>query len=248
MRIMTHIMYDIETVMTGKGNVKEAQTSLAKLGVGEDQARRFWAEITETPGGANDYNGALVPNLESWKNADASIEFKAAMIRGIDDTIVTPGLERPLLADQNIGWRLLYQFKSFVFGSTTRSLVRAGQDVKEGRVVDVALWISGSVALGMASYYIRSVLAGEEQYERMQEAGLDKWLDEGIARSGVLGPIQLFLDTAQRIPGLLPYTSFSGQRSDRANRFSPYQQAPLQPTRTHLRNGRGLTNSNNNRQ
>ena len=57
----------------------------------------------------------------------------------------------------------------------------------------------------------------------MEEASFEQWIDEGVNRSGLLGPLQEALTIGSKIPGLSQYTTLSGGGS----------RGPTAPTATH---------------
>lgn len=209
---VTRMMDSIDLVVNGGGTakeIKEATIYLAENGFDADLARRVWDEVQA--GGGNKVNGLWLPNTEDWADQELVRSFRAAIRQANNNTIITPGLEVPLAANASMGMRLLFQFKSFALASHTKVLMSGLQQK------DMALLhgVGFSLALGAFSYYIWATTVGGEAYDSMMEASVDKWLDEAIARSGLLGAFSEVQRIAERLPLTAPYANFSGEQTTR---------------------------------
>lgn len=165
-----------------------------------------------SPEGGTRVNGILMPNTEAWTSIDAQQAFRSALAGEVDASIITPGVERAVWMDASMTGRLISQFKSFAMSSTQKILMAGLQNPTDMGVIAGSAM---SIAMGMLSYYIASVVSGGDTYSKMQNAPLGKWIDEGIARSGILG---IFADGqrfAERIPIIQPYANFGGDRVSR---------------------------------
>ncbi len=212
---MQRIIHDIEVLQTGKGNKAVAERFLAHTNIGEEEANAIWAEIQA--GGASNYKGVLVPNTEDWKDPQVAQMFRQAIVRMVDDTIVTPGFERPAIMDETMFGKLIFQFRSFAFASITKTLLYSAQELKYGNL-NILAGSGMALALGAASWYTWSILAGEDQAARMRNADYDKWMDESINRSGLLGPLQEILNIGSKIPGVADFVQFSGESTSKSYR------------------------------
>lgn len=188
---------------------KKAGQILAEVGIGPEEAAAIWQEALRV-GGAEKHNGVWLPNTESWQQGTGLRAYRAALAREVNRTIVTPGVERPIWTNQTQTGRLLSQFKSFTFASTQRTMM-AGLQQRDLRYVQ---GVTASVALGAMSYYVAS-LASSDAYEKMIEATPSRWIDEAVARSGMLAVFGLGQDLLSRMPVTAPYSSFSGARTTR---------------------------------
>ncbi len=210
------ILEAISVVMEGGSAkaLKKAQTTLTRSNLTPDIVQTIWEQVQR--GGGAKVNGVWMPQTEMWDVAQPHVKYAqqayyAALNKYIDDTITTPGFERPSMVDANIATKLLFQFKSFAMASTTKTLI-AGLQENDLRFVNGAII---SLAFGALSYYLWATAAGGKAYEEMLDADLSKFADEAISRSGLSGSLDLVHGFAQKIPGLTPYTSFSGTRSSR---------------------------------
>lgn len=208
------ILDDIRFVMEGKAS-KKAIERLAASGIDGDTAQVIWKEL-QKPGGSEIVNGVLWPNTEAWDNAAGAVDaYRAAILREVNRTIVTPGAERPLMSDRTLAGRLLWQFKSFGMSSTTKTTL-AGLQQRDMAVVQ---GLGVSLAMGALSYYIWANITGGKSLEDMNKAIADgdwgKFADEAISRSGALGILGMGQDVASTIPMVAPYVSLSGERLTR---------------------------------
>lgn len=194
----------------GTATMKEATTYLASLGIDGNVAENIWKQVSTLEGGGK-IDGVWWPNTEAWRDPDAIMAYRQALHREIGRTIIQPGMERPLLSDVNQVGRMLYQFKSFGMASTPKVLL-AGLQQRDAAVLTGSL---ASLTIGALSYYTWAVATGGKAYEEMQNAGLDKWADEAISRSGIIGGLGEVQRVAQNIPLIAPLASFSGTKSTR---------------------------------
>lgn len=207
---LTKFMDSLGILVSQKGTKKEldeATEFLASKGIGNKEAFAIWDEL-QKPGGSNEVDGVLFPNTDNWENADARRALLTALRSEADDTIVTPGFERPLWMDNTLPGRLVAQFRSFAMSSTTKVLM-AGLQARDAAFVQGTI---ASLALGVLSYYLWAVSTGGQAYEEMLNAKPERWADEAIARSGVLAVFGEFQRIGERIPAIDQFMNFSGQR------------------------------------
>lgn len=213
----TTIIDALEKVMTGKGSAKEIQKATEELAarniVGRD-AEVIWEQLNAKGGGR--VNGVLLPETEKWDISRAEVKqalrtYNSALVGTIDDTIVTPGFERPNWVDANEAGKLIGQFRSFGLSSTTKTLM-AGLQAHDAAYFQ---GIMVSLALGTVSYYLWAVASGGKAYEDMMNADIGRWADEAIARSGQMAIFDEMQRIAQRLPMTAEYSSFSGERTSR---------------------------------
>lgn len=208
----------IENKTSNKVESKADKKSIERLaanGIGADEATIIWKELSK-PGGGDVVNGVLWPNTEAWDNSAGAVDiYRQAIVRQVESTIVTPGVERPKWTDSNLVAKMLWQFHSFAASSTTKVFL-AGLQKRDFAVLYGAMI---SLALGGLSYYVSAKLAGGKAEETMEAAIRDgNWghfADEAIGRSGltvIFGDILNILDT---IPGAAPYVRFGGQKTSR---------------------------------
>ena len=203
------VLDGIQDLVAGKISKKEADYLLAN-GIDGDLADKIWKEL-QNVGSAERVNGMWLPNTGQWKDVDTARAFRQAIVGQVDDIIITPGVERPLIVDRNLVGKLAFQFKSFAFASVTKT-VMAGLQQRDMAVMN-GIWIS--LALGGLSYYIWAKTVGGRAEQDMLNAGTGKWTDEMITRSGLLAVFGEVHRIAERIPLIEPYVTFSGERTTR---------------------------------
>lgn len=201
-----------------KAEIAKSTNFLAGAGINEDLARAIWDELRK-PGGSDMVDGVLWPNTEAWDNSRGAVDaYRALLVREVNRTIITPGVERPLMTDSSLAGRLLFQFKSFSL-SATQKIFLAGLQQRD---MAVAQGTMISLALGALSYYIWANITGGKALEDMNAAledfdgeGWKKFADESISRSGILASISMGQDIMSTLPMVGPYSTLSGQRSSR---------------------------------
>ena len=216
--VLDSIQTLVEQGHKGARNTKKATNFLASLNIDGDSAADIWRLVSETEGGGN-VNGVWLPNTEEWlKSAEQlgmPIEraeqlrrlYRAALVREVDATIVTPGVERPLIMDSTLTGKILFQFKSFAASSTQKTLMAGMQE----RNANFALGSAISLGFGALSYELYKRLS-QDPYK---EEGWEKYMDEAIDRSGLLGVLGLVRESTAAVPGLNDFTTFSGQQTTR---------------------------------
>src|SRR5687768_17566380 len=103
-------------VVEGPGS-RESVGYLAEVGIDGPLAQRIADQVRKNNGGGK-VDGTWLPNTESWNDDIALRGFRTALAREVNNTIVTPGVERPLWTNANTTGRLVSQFKCFAFSST----------------------------------------------------------------------------------------------------------------------------------
>lgn len=202
---MAELSHAMEAVAKGAATAKQ-KSFLAEVGFDEVLSNKVWAQMTTGEGG-NLVDGVWLPNTESWTDLTAKRAYAAAVNKMVDDIIVTPGLDRPNWVDENVAFKMLAQFKSFTFTSTNRVLLRGAQEPDMALVQGMSM----ALALGMLSYYTYAVSRGGTTLAEANEFNIDRWADEAIARSGLIGIFQEPWNIAQRIPGLTDKVTFTGE-------------------------------------
>jgi hypothetical protein len=147
---------------------------LAMAGIDAEMAGRIAEQFK-----AHGEQGAVwLANTRAWTDRYAVEAFRAAVVKDVDRTIITPGVgDRPLWQSTEMG-KLVGQFKSFAFASTQRVLL-AGMQQRDAAVMNGTLL---SIALGMGVYALKAQVSGRET---SPDAAV--WIREGVDRSGILG-------------------------------------------------------------
>jgi hypothetical protein len=144
-----------ESVNLTKGvATKSAITRLATAGIDKELAERIVKEFNKhgDKGTINLSNGHL------WEDADVFEVFRAAVLKDVDRTILTPGIaEKPLWTSSETG-KLIFQFKTFAAVAHSKVLV-ADLQYRDAAALNGFLM---AVALGGAAYGAKQLAAGKE--------------------------------------------------------------------------------------
>jgi hypothetical protein len=238
---IARISYSLEDVLKNGAAAKDSARFLHRFGINDRLAKNIWREIEAS---GDRVNGTMYPNTEKWgqdalargdeagyaRAMEARRAFRAMLTRHIDDTINTPGSERPLMMDGSELGRLIWQFKSFTLSSTQKILWAGAQDLRAGDVAPIVAGSVFSLALGALSYYLWAWAAGEKAREEMRNASPEKWAFEAVERSGLLGVFGLARNVAEQFPGVIGQAATLGTGPSARSAFSNPVDALLGPT------------------
>ena len=174
---MNRMIRDIDAEIAGTISKKE-RTYLRQNYISKEDGVAIRKMLDEH---GNIENGIQMPNALEWTDRKAYNVFQAALNRDVDRTIVTPGLDKPLMATGSEIGHQVFQFKSFAIASTQRIML-SGLQQKDMAALNGMLF---AVSLGMASAAFKMWDSGRG--EQLKDWTVEKWLAEGIDRSGVTG-------------------------------------------------------------
>jgi hypothetical protein len=178
------------------GDLLQMRTYLRNLGLSDLDIHRIATQM-EQPGGVEYFsNGGVLPNIDQWTDPAAYQAYQAAINAEVNKLIVTPGLERPNIADENMAYSLLFQFKSFTFASNSRMVMSGLQ----GNDPYLMQGIAFSLAFGALSYYTYAVSVGGKTLEEANEFSPEQWTWEAVKRSGILGLMSIPVDFGEKLP------------------------------------------------
>lgn len=180
------------------GDLLQMRTYLRNMGLTDFDIHRIAMQM-EKPGGVENFsNGGVLPNLDVWDDMAAYQAYQAAILKEVNELIVTPGLERPNWTDENMAYSIVAQFKSFTFSSTSRMAMSGLQGNDPYLMQGVAF----SLAFGALSYYTYAMTAGGKTLEKANEMEAEVWLWEAVKRSGLLGALSIAGDAAAEVPAI----------------------------------------------
>ena len=207
--------------LAATGKLSRRQTMLfSSINLSQDDMLKIHKAMRTGDGGDEISPGVFLPNTENWVDQELVQRFRASLIRAIDDTIVTPGLDRPGWVDVNGAGRIASQFRSFTLSSTMKVGLAGLQDLRAGNMAQIMIGVPFSLALGLVSYYTwaSSFGPGSRPRERMLnefEAAINgdmqawgRLADESIDRSGLIGVVAEAIKFGERIPGAAPFVRF----------------------------------------
>ncbi|WP_456085337.1 LPD3 domain-containing protein [Magnetospirillum molischianum] len=172
---------------------------LAWLGIDRNAAERI---ATQFRAHGKQQDGLWWANTQAWTDPEAVSAFRAAMVKDIDRTIVTPGQDKPLWMSTELG-KVIGQFKTFNMVSTQRTALAALQQ-RDAAVLNGVMMMT---TFGTLSYALASAAAGREMSDDPAH-----WLAEGFDRSGLLFWLSDVAGTGGKVLGI-GTTSRYGSRS-----------------------------------
>lgn len=135
--------------------------------------------------------GLRTARTEAWGDGDAIEAIRAALLKEVDSTIVTPGAgDKPLWMSTPWG-KTVGQFKSFSMSAMGRTTARGLQQRDAAALQGMVMMVT----LGMLSYYVKT---------RDEDIDWDNpavWIKEGVDRSGIAGWIFEAMNTQEKIMG-----------------------------------------------
>lgn len=164
---------------------------LADLGISEPMAARIWAAFSADNGGER-FNGLWLTNTSAWQDQGAAEAMSIAVGRGVERSIVRPGMERPFWSQGNEAGRLVFQFQSFMT-ATAQTVTLAGIQQRDARAI---MGFAAMVGLGAMSFAARQAVQG-------REVPTDplKLVVEGLSTSGLLGWLDQVNTVAEKATG-----------------------------------------------
>ena len=190
------IMEAVEAANTGTASPKQVK-ALAAAGFDENLIKRI-DEAFSKHGRKQD--GIYFLNSSQWGSPEAVDAIRAAIVREVDATIITPGVgDKPLWMSSEAG-KTLGQFKSFGMSSVQKTIF-AGLQRRDAAVFN---GVTLMVALGALTYATKELVAG-----RAPSDDPKVWVANGLDRSGVLGWLADVDAIAYRGVGVSPIGYFS---------------------------------------
>ncbi len=185
------ILRAAEKAAAGKLSRKE-QIYMTKLGIDHDRLVAF-SKHFEAHGQTVD--GARFGNSRAWPDGDRDVWLNAIRAE-TDRIVVTPGLEKPLVASSTLG-RVLLQFQSYNFAATQRVAGAYAQGLLTMRDANTLAAMFTQIGLGMVVAGIKAKQYGLDTSEWSER----KWLVEGVDRSGMLSVLSSINLAAEVVPG-----------------------------------------------
>ncbi|WP_447885135.1 hypothetical protein [Serratia fonticola] len=168
-------------------NSTKSNPRLAKLGIDDNMAARIQQQFNKH---GKTVDGLRIGNSSAWDDPAVRAAFESAVVKDVNNTIVTPGIgDTPLWSSSQMG-KLVFQFKSFIFGSYNRATVGGIQAGDAQFYYGLAM----QLMLGAMTYAIKNTIAGRDV-----DYAPEKLVLEGVDRSGVLGPLMEFNNTLEKV-------------------------------------------------
>ncbi len=162
---------------------------LAKLGINEKMAERIQREFQKH---GEVIQGWHIGNFEKWDDQYAAGLLQSAVLKDVNNTVITPGIgDTPLWASTPLG-KTVFQFKSFATASYNRAMLGGLQEGTAQFYYGTAF----QIGLGSLTYALKQAANGREVDLTPQKMVL-----EGIDRSGILGPLMEYNNMAEKASG-----------------------------------------------
>lgn len=190
------IMEAVEASNKG-GASPEQIKALASAGFDENLIKRIGQEFAQH---GRKEDGIFFLNSSDWGSDEAVSAIRAAIVREVDATIVTPGVgDKPLWMSSEAG-KTLGQFKSFGMSSVQKTIF-AGLQRRDAAVLN---GVTLMIAFGSLTFATKEFIAG-----RTPPNDPKVWVANGLDRSGVLGWLADADALAYRGVGISPVGYFS---------------------------------------
>jgi len=199
------MLRQIEKVGKGQELSDKWRTRLAQLGIDKETALAIYKE---QPNWEEASRGFWVANTEKWKDQAAANRFSDALLRHIDDMIITPTAgDRPLWTQTEVG-KAVTQFQGFGWASHQRILIAGLQERDAQALTSVAVMIG----LGMVSTAMRDIVRDGQVDQKRDVRG---WIREGFDRSGAASRFMETDAMVKKAIGTSPVTALSGGQTER---------------------------------
>lgn len=144
--------------------------------------------------------GVALSGVSKWEDQVTARAYRAALNKSANSTIVTKGLgDVPAFSNSELG-KSFMQFQSFSFAANQRITIRGAQRLAKGDAA-VLSGITSMVTMGMLIAYLKAESYKEGITDTWSE---DKWIMEGVDRSGLMPVIMMFNNPWERLgmPGM----------------------------------------------
>lgn len=178
-------MITSDSILSGAAAAKK----LAKLGVNPNMAGRIRSEFQKH---GEVIDGWHIGNFEKWDDQHVASVFQSAVLKDVNNTVITPGIgDTPLWASTPLG-KTVFQFKSFATASYNRATLGGLQEGTAQFYYGTAF----QIGLGALTYALKQAANGKEVDTAPQKLVL-----EGLDRSGILGPLMEYNNMAEKASG-----------------------------------------------
>lgn len=178
-------MITSDSILSGAAAAKK----LAKLGINPNMANRIRSEFQKH---GEVIDGWHIGNFEKWDDQHVAGVFQSAVLKDVNNTVITPGIgDTPLWASTPLG-KTVFQFKSFATASYNRATLGGLQEGTAQFYYGTAF----QIGLGALTYALKQTANGKEVEMTPQKLVL-----EGLDRSGILGPLMEYNNMAEKASG-----------------------------------------------
>lgn len=205
----TRLLSTVDNLALGRRVSQRDMTKLAQSGIDPEMARR----IASQKDNWEVYNGSVLPNTEAWTDRGAAHAYRNAILRDVDNTIITPGAgDAPLWTSTEWG-KTVFQFKRFGMASTQRVLLSGLQTRDMATLNGMALM----VALGAAGTAIRDTTfeTSDKPLGEVRPRSNAQWVADAIDRAGIASMLFEMDNMAEKATGVGAVSSITGKEVSR---------------------------------
>jgi hypothetical protein len=179
--------------MASKSKISRTDAQFAaRLGLSLDDVRAMGKAFKDH---GSSVNGQRFANSRAWRPSLRE-KWLNAVRQEVDRVIVTPGSDKPLKASTTLG-RVLLQFQSYNFAATQRVIGSYMQGMITEPEARILVAFVSQIGLGMMVAGLKAQSYGID----VNEWSTEKWIVEGVDRSGVLGVMSSVNLALEAVPG-----------------------------------------------
>lgn len=168
---------------------KSTREAMLSYGLDGERLKRIAEQFKQY--GKKD-GGVYVAGVSGWNDREIADVFSISIRRIIDNTILTPDLEKPGFFSTPLG-SILGQFKTYIMAATQRYLIAGLQR----RDLDALIGATCMTGLGMFSSMLKDLYA----YGEVKERTPSEWITLGVDKSGIAGYLMDVDDVLYRLSG-----------------------------------------------
>lgn len=205
----TRLLRTVDNLASGRKVSQRDIRKLAQSGISPEMANRIAAEKNKW----EVHNGSVLPNTEDWVDRGAAHAYRTAILRDVDNTIITPGAgDAPLWTSTEWG-RTVFQFKRFGMATTQRGLISGLQTRDMATVNGMAIM----VALGAAGTALRDMTfeTRDKPLGQVRSRSNAQWVADAVDRSGIASMLFEMDNMAEKATGVGAVSSITGQEVSR---------------------------------
>lgn len=200
----SRLLSTTEKLLKGQKLTSREIRKLARSGIDETMARRIADQAEHWE---READGIIFANTEAWTDGAAREAFRDAILRDVDNTIITPTAgDAPLWTSSEWG-KTVFQFKRFSGAAVQRITVSALQE----RDMVTLNGLMAMIGLGALSTALRDIATDGSVRERTGR----QWAVDAVDRSGVLAMFMEGDALMDKFTGIGIARSISGEQASR---------------------------------
>lgn len=166
---------------SGKPLTGWTKTSLAQLGIGDEELKGIAAEYAKHGG---EVDGTRVSGSANWDDAALSDRYDAALLKESRRLVKQPGAAHKVWWMDTETGKVVGQLKSFALSLPMSYAMPAAQMIGQGQAVRSARFVGYMMAGGAVAHVLRSYAAGKLPAQDPQTLAFEAFNEAGLA--GVL--------------------------------------------------------------